>query len=80
MVQERGVDPADLISFLLELSFHVTGEVSTLWLSLNSLFSSLSFIVVLVLFCHITKFSFQVFAASYHFNTELVWVGSEYIF
>ncbi|CBI25875.3 unnamed protein product, partial [Vitis vinifera] len=23
---ERGVDPADLISFLLELSFHVTGE------------------------------------------------------
>uniref|UniRef100_A0A9I9CRH4 RNA polymerase II transcription factor B subunit 2 n=1 Tax=Cucumis melo TaxID=3656 RepID=A0A9I9CRH4_CUCME len=26
MVQERGVDPADLISFLLELSFHVTGE------------------------------------------------------
>lgn len=25
--QERGVDPADLISFLLELSFHVTGEV-----------------------------------------------------
>ncbi|KAL0542825.1 hypothetical protein IC582_017904 [Cucumis melo] len=24
--EERGVDPADLISFLLELSFHVTGE------------------------------------------------------
>lgn len=27
LVQERGVDPADLISFLLELSFHVMGEV-----------------------------------------------------
>ncbi|KAJ4846570.1 RNA polymerase II transcription factor B 52 kDa subunit [Turnera subulata] len=24
--EERGIDPADLISFLLELSFHVTGE------------------------------------------------------
>lgn len=27
LMQERGMDPADLISFLLELSFHVTGEV-----------------------------------------------------
>lgn len=26
-VQERGIDSADLIAFLLELSFHVTGEV-----------------------------------------------------
>lgn len=26
--QDRGIDSADLISFLLELSFHVTGEVS----------------------------------------------------
>ncbi|KAF8409283.1 hypothetical protein HHK36_005357 [Tetracentron sinense] len=25
--EDRGVDPADLISFLLELSFHVTGEL-----------------------------------------------------
>jgi hypothetical protein len=25
--EERDVDPADLISFLLELSFHVTGQV-----------------------------------------------------
>jgi len=27
LVQERGVDAADLISFMLELSFHVIGEV-----------------------------------------------------
>lgn len=26
-MQDRGVDSADLISFMLELSFHVTGEV-----------------------------------------------------
>ena len=27
LVQEQGVDQADLIAFLLELSFHTTGEV-----------------------------------------------------
>lgn len=27
LMQERGVDSADLIAFLLELSFHVTGKV-----------------------------------------------------
>lgn len=27
MSQEIGVDPADLISFMLELSFHETGQV-----------------------------------------------------
>jgi len=27
LVQERGVDAAELISFMLELSFHVIGEV-----------------------------------------------------
>lgn len=35
-MKERGVDSADLIAFLLELSFHVTGKVlldraSTFW-------------------------------------------------
>lgn len=36
LMKERGVDSADLIAFLLELSFHVTGKVlldraSTFW-------------------------------------------------
>ena len=32
IVQEHGIDSADLISFLLELSFHVTGKVYVLYI------------------------------------------------
>ncbi|XP_022142125.1 RNA polymerase II transcription factor B subunit 2 [Momordica charantia] len=60
--EERGVDPADLISFLLELSFHVTGELQWLFgdadllLRFVCLFRGALFFIVLSGFLYFWEF------------------------